>query len=733
MENKIIGHLFNRSILFKECFVAGLYFHIGYDDEFWDEIFVGKDVILVRENNNKYDNNAIALALASDSDSCPTKSDDRFVFGYIPKSQNAELATMIDAGYGEKLSARISYYNRSAKLEERLKVAIYLQTTEILNDSLRVQSINNIEMHGILNDLHSDGFIKYCWGGFPNEYNELPGVGDRIVFIHSHNHSIIFFLTRIIAMGDDCILYMRDQYTSKDDDCRQYVLTNVLGPIIVDKNDLPFRLRNELYNFEATQLISKRFYDSLEKMFEEVKTMCTYPIKDELGTKTKIEEDNLPKPIISKYDLATWITTPNCKFYYRDTSAKINIGEYEVGKIIRSNVDVEVSEKFYKPYKKVRFLILSAHTVKIPTFSDEFRNKASQWQLRTIKRDSYFMVVDVWKPAGGDFTQILLVHLPKEYSKFKNTTIFNLVSRIKGPYPYIEHLVGAAQKDFWNKLKSTIFPRQKDKELIEIMKRPIGLDHFGHFVDINPPVNTDSIVKEFIEKYLDGDISKLIDCDLSNHHEIKSIIMATIFQKAWPNLSLETINNHTYHISNIINYQRLFGSFIDNKYFLGLDKFKHIITPQLMERACRVGHLCTTIGNQLIWPNNSRLYSLQDDWRMRGYFDRMLNAMYEVMTNAKNQDKNVKAAIYGNRLLLREYDGVDGFKRYVNNSMINEFTYRGKPRQIFMGLSINAKDFDPNILMAAVTEFCDFAETFIVRRSKFIVEILRSKLYENNS
>lgn len=67
---------------------------------------------LIRHKDNKYDSNAVAVALADDFDGDPENFDFDFILGYIPRTCNAELATMMDAGYGDKFSAEISTYNR---------------------------------------------------------------------------------------------------------------------------------------------------------------------------------------------------------------------------------------------------------------------------------------------------------------------------------------------------------------------------------------------------------------------------------------------------------------------------------------------------------------------------------------------------------------------------------------------------------------------------------------------
>lgn len=69
------------------------------DDEIWNELEVGTQIALIRDRNNKRDRNAVALALADDYDGCHDDFDFDFILGYVPHTDNAELAAMMDAGY----------------------------------------------------------------------------------------------------------------------------------------------------------------------------------------------------------------------------------------------------------------------------------------------------------------------------------------------------------------------------------------------------------------------------------------------------------------------------------------------------------------------------------------------------------------------------------------------------------------------------------------------------------
>lgn len=126
-----------------------------------------------------------------------------------------------------------------------------------------------------------------------------------------------------------------------------------------------------------------------------------------------------------------------------------------------------------------------------------------------------------------------------------------------------------------------------------------------------------------------------------------------------------------------------------------------------MREAFDVARWCRTIGNMLVHPANSRLFFDFDNWQMRGYFDRMLKTVYSAVADTDRQC----------------------FIDYVNDSMLTAFVdadYR--PKDIFAGVSIAAKDFWPTQLSPAIHEMYVFCKRFIPIRSAKIVNILQQRL-----
>ncbi len=85
--------------------------------------------------------------------------------------------------------------------------------------------------------------------------------------------------------------------------------------------------------------------------------------------------------------------------------------------------------------------------------------------------------------------------------------------------------------------------------------------------------------------------------------------------------------------------------------------------------------------------------------------------------------------LYKNRKLMVNYQGADGFRRFMEDSLLNDFLdSEGKPRLQFEGVSVTARDFNPEKLRGAIMQYHSFMAPFIRKRSNAIVKILKHKL-----
>ena len=230
---------FERKALL-ECPVAGIGFHDI--DDVWDELYVGAKIALVRERCNKYDRNAVAVALADDYDGDPDGFDFNFILGYIPRTCNSAIAAILDMGHGDIIEAEISEMNDHAPYPERLHITVYVKAKTPLPPSdnrLRICSFEEDGWNAFADDVWRKGVALFRWGGFPPWELDLPKKGDKVAFVHKAEETAALYLMTVIATGDDCAPYVENvEDLHWVDDCNPYALTVVKGPVSVKNEEL---------------------------------------------------------------------------------------------------------------------------------------------------------------------------------------------------------------------------------------------------------------------------------------------------------------------------------------------------------------------------------------------------------------------------------------------------------------------------------------------------------------
>ena len=269
-----------KKIFVKECALAGLSFHLEKDDELMDELQEGVQLALIRDKNNKYDVNAVAVALASDYDDDPENFDFAYILGYIPRSENAEIAAMMDAGYAEKFSAEITSYKRYGNYNNRIRLTLYIESKEpelVRPDLLRAESLSTSELREMVESLEKRGTAYFRWGGYSLPELAFPAVGERVVMVHRDKDSEVLYLMRVLAVGDDCSSYMEfpEEIHNRVDDCESYILTNLMGPVRIEKNNHEFLVGLDLKGLSATEYLPPRVSKGFELYFHSllVKTL----------------------------------------------------------------------------------------------------------------------------------------------------------------------------------------------------------------------------------------------------------------------------------------------------------------------------------------------------------------------------------------------------------------------------------------------------------------------------
>ena len=228
---------------------------------------------------------------------------------------------------------------------------------------------------------------------------------------------------------------------------------------------------------------------------------------------------HLPKKVSIDYKdffekFANW-TLPGLQFFYRDTDAPVIVDTtYHVGDVLRAGFFVDVTTKLQKPAHKTRFLIASAHAAmmcEIPELCQENPN-VKNWNLCTLHFNSYFKVMDVYEKEG--VKQVFLLHIPGAAAFFlgHDETAMNFVNEATGQETT---LIEMARKSLDEKMKMEVHPRSLDKDFVERMHHPIGLDE--EYYPVNPNAQ---------EEPTDGPIANLSSMihKLANDADLKDFI-----------------------------------------------------------------------------------------------------------------------------------------------------------------------------------------------------------------
>lgn len=104
--------------LFCSFVVAGLQFNVREDDSLWSQLGVGVPLRLEAEKGNVHDANAVAVCFEGRR------------LGYVPRSVNAGIAALLNGGWGNILSARVSQTNPTASYHSRLSVDVFVNRND---------------------------------------------------------------------------------------------------------------------------------------------------------------------------------------------------------------------------------------------------------------------------------------------------------------------------------------------------------------------------------------------------------------------------------------------------------------------------------------------------------------------------------------------------------------------------------------------------------------------------
>lgn len=226
-----------RRKLIGSFYIAGIMFHDVED--IWDELYIGAPLALVPEPQNKYDHNAVAVALADDYDpEYPEDFDFDCILGYVPRTENARLSAILNMGWEEIFSAEIAELDRHAAMEKRIGVDVYIESKGKVNPEedykLYAISLDEDGAAEMLEELHRRGTVHFRWCcGLPDCWADNPNVGQNVlVLTKGDKKSQNVYLMKVLAIGRNSRPYLDDpSELDWDDDSTSYVLTNLQGPL----------------------------------------------------------------------------------------------------------------------------------------------------------------------------------------------------------------------------------------------------------------------------------------------------------------------------------------------------------------------------------------------------------------------------------------------------------------------------------------------------------------------
>lgn len=249
--------------LFLECHVAGLEFHNA--NEVWDELEVGTELALVRDNDNYHDKKAVAIVLDSDYSGDPNDFDPDLILGYIPHTDNEQIATMLDMGWADSFEAEITAIDKSLPYDERMTIAVYIKRKEPL---LRLIAFSDEEWRRFRSEVWNKGFCYFRWGLRDSFEIGVLEEGDKVVFLLQDEKTTKLCLMSVLAKGWNCRPYAENYCKLfAYDNCIPFTLTQIAGPTSIS-TDLVSYLAPFISEGTPGPQVSELASERLKRLFD---------------------------------------------------------------------------------------------------------------------------------------------------------------------------------------------------------------------------------------------------------------------------------------------------------------------------------------------------------------------------------------------------------------------------------------------------------------------------------
>jgi len=259
-------------------------------------------------------------------------------------------------------------------------------------------------------------------------------------------------------------------------------------------------------------------------------------------------------------------------------------------------------------------------------------------------------------------------------------------------------------------------------------------------------LNPFQTVKRFVSEYLGGDIQKLktfdfmklekdktygcsgrsFDCDDT---DIARAIYVIVYKKAFPDLSMETLDDKKYRGDTMNTFRTLMGKFTENH---AECEDVYNIPVELAEKIHRFIHTYHTIGNFVPLPNakTTKTLNMMRSSLWNDYFDRFWSAVEKYLYEESYHEK-FTPLMEANDYAFAQYKGTeDGFARLTNLLMLDGYTNSGSLLK-FLGLTLRKK-WPEEAYLQEVEHYFDFCTALIEDRTDRIIKVLKNKLKDEN-
>ncbi len=224
--------------IFLETYVAGVKFHDALD--VWSELDEGMPVTLVRDTENRHDDNAVAVVYASDNEDGVRQE---YTLGYIPKEVNAQIAAMLDMGWPEMLRCEITDM-QERKQGLSIDITIYLKNKSAIEvitkeKCLRYLVLDPDCLKEFTEQMAQNGTCHFRWGGYPPWNQDLPKEGEKVLFLNYNNEDTIeLCLMLVIGVHQSALPFLEDEKELfMKDDCVPYALSCIARNVIVNTDE----------------------------------------------------------------------------------------------------------------------------------------------------------------------------------------------------------------------------------------------------------------------------------------------------------------------------------------------------------------------------------------------------------------------------------------------------------------------------------------------------------------